>query len=126
MKKAKIKQSIKELTVNEQEFYICDKCDERVQGNLLILTDYPQFFRDGHDKRLEKWARDIDVERKTIPEKKLYHRTGTWTKQGHTSWLCGSMHEETQQEFLIHWIGGKLKHVPKQKIAYRCGCEQRY
>jgi len=107
------------------KFYICNRCDARIKESEAELVTFPE----AHDQpKLIELLKEMTIKNgDPLPESQLCHKTHSYRKYGGSTIIfCGPLHEETEQEYFIHWSGGKLKHEPKQTLVHRCRCEQRY
>lgn len=96
--------------MEEKKYYVCEECDDRMIDDALIPSATPMF-RTMNEQLKDIWlsfhpGQDYDPK----PEK-LYHNVHVYKSWGGTSGmrLCGPVHEETQQEYFLHWLGVNSK-----------------
>lgn len=85
--------------------YVCDKCNKHVEEKLTTLSAYPHW---ENQPKLVEWAENIRKERGEQPQLvQRYHHAWSYSRSRNSIFLCGPMHEETDQEYFVRWISGK-------------------
>ncbi len=91
-----------------QKIFICDTCGERLQEEQVTMDHDP---RTWHNSIMREACDRIDKdEGREKPADRPYHQRHAYTYRGGSShmYLCGPLHEETHQEYFVHWIGGSM------------------
>lgn len=87
------------------KYFICDNCSKTLPENETQLHAYPEWY---NQPKMIKWAEDLRKKRKQEPEpEQRYHKAHEYARGGSKIFLCGPMHEETEQEYFIRWCYGK-------------------
>lgn len=84
--------------------YVCDRCDARVEEDQVIAESDPDLWHHPMRSICEKLR---ESQGQPTPPQQLYHVVhdrmirASARRERH---LCGPVHEETTQEYFVHWV----------------------
>ena len=87
--------------------YVCDKCEARVDEDDVVIHTHPDLWN--YYGKLGEALVSESIARGDPHESLPYHKTQHYSRNGRCcslpyARLCGPLHEETAQEYFIHWI----------------------
>lgn len=86
--------------------YVCNSCNARVEEDQIIAESDPDLWQHPMRSICEKLR---ESQGQPTPPQQLYHvvlahvkmMRGCARRERH---LCGPLHEETTQEYFVHWV----------------------